>query len=210
MEDQATRTTEETPESTAPPGDGGTPESIVAADPARSHAQQESPPEAGDPPETAAAAEPLSPPEGADPPHDSPPDPRDAKIAELEATTAKLSMVLKEAADLSVALRTQHALDLASVQKTLTDSLQSAASRYKAVVLQVHTDLPPSLIEGGTIDQVEASIVKAKTIVQHVRDTLTAQAAAQVPGGAPVRGGPDIDGMSPIDKIKYSLATRKK
>lgn len=212
---QATRKPEETPETTAPPGDGGTPESATAPDPARSQAQQDSPPEAQNAAHPGAISGASVPTEAADPPAASPPevpavDPKAARIAELETQVNALKGLVDKQNTATLNLRNQHDQALAAMQKNLSDSLQAAASRYKEIVLQVHTDLPPSLIEGGTIDQVEASIVKAKTIVQHVRDTLTAQAAAQVPGGAPVRSGPDIEGMTPIDKIKYSLATRKK
>lgn len=131
------------------------------------------------------------------------PDPRDARITELEATVVRLNTEKQTAQD-------QHSQALATVRKQFTDQLAAAAGTYAAFALLHNPEIPHQLVSGKTIEEVQTSLVKAQDIVNQVKAQITAQAAAQVPGGAPVRSGPDIESMTPLDKIKYSLATRKK
>lgn len=126
-------------------------------------------------------------------------DPKDARIIELEGAVARLTSELTAARE-----------GQATVQKSLAEQLAIASNRYKTLALAGNPELPAELVEGGTVDQVEASIEKAKAIVAKVKARLAEQATQAVPGGAPVRAGPDVEALSPIDKIKYSLAHRKK
>ncbi len=123
------------------------------------------------------------------------PDPRDAQIAELQAQVT--------------GLKAAHSAALAEVQRSLTDQLANASNHYKTLALASNPDVPADLVEGATIEQVQQSLEKARGVVAKVKAQLAAQAAGAVPAGAPVRNGPDVEGMDALSKIKYAINKRK-
>lgn len=114
------------------------------------------------------------------------------RIADLEAEVSQL----KEAR--------------AAMQKSLSDSQSRDASRYRDLVLSAYPDLPAELVSGATVEEVEASVERARAVVQKVKERLAQQPPAPpVGGGAPVRAEPDTASMSPIEKIRYAISRRK-
>ena len=90
--------------------------------------------------------------------------------------------------------------------KQLGDSLAQAVESYKALVISVHPDVPAELISGDTIKAIDESLIKAKDLVNKVRQGLEAEAMqARFPSGAPVRTPPDLSALSPKEKIQYAM-----
>ena len=98
---------------------------------------------------------------------------------------------------------------------TATLALESAVGAYKDVVLKANPLLPTDMIQGLTIDEVNASLDRALNVVGHISDGLKAQQLNQVnadkiPPGAPQRTGPDVSGMTTKEKINYGLEQARK
>jgi len=105
---------------------------------------------------------------------------KDARIAELEATAAELGQV-----------REAHA---------------QAIAKYLDAVRAANPAIPRDIIAGETIEEIDASVEKAKAIADAVRQNLEAQAKeARVPAGAPTRGEISLEGLSPREKIAAGI-----
>ncbi|MBI4235939.1 MAG: hypothetical protein HY688_01105 [Chloroflexi bacterium] len=118
------------------------------------------------------------------------------EVEALEAQIGDLQAAAREAEE-------AHKAALAQAQA-------NAAARYRELVLSANPDVPPELVDGATVEQVQSALETARAVVQRVRDQLAARALAQVSAGAAVRQGPDVDGMSARDKIRYALSQRRK
>lgn len=80
------------------------------------------------------------------------------------------------------------------------------AERYRQALLRTTPEVPPELVTGATVDEVDASLAAAQATVAAVRRHLAQQAAgARVPAGAPLRGEPDAGTLSPRQKIALAL-----
>jgi hypothetical protein len=83
---------------------------------------------------------------------------------------------------------------------------RAASHRYRDAVLDHEPDLPADLVAGDTVEEVEASLTRARQTVAQVRQHLEQRAQLQrVPAGAPARGAPDHSALSPADKIRLGL-----
>lgn len=89
-----------------------------------------------------------------------------------------------------------------------------AAGKYKSLVLAVNPAIPEELIQGSTIADIDASLEKAKDIVEKVKASiLSASAQADqaqtqtvtIPPGAPPRSGQDVNSLSSTEKIRLGL-----
>ena len=121
-----------------------------------------------------------------------------ARIIELEQTVANL--------DSEVATMKQAAAESEEKLTTINRSLAEAVTGYKALVAQFNPEVPEELISGDTIEAINESLEKAKTLVSRVRQGLEAEiTAGKVPAGAPVRTPPDLSALSPREKINYAI-----
>jgi len=109
--------------------------------------------------------------------------------------------------------------ELSTVQATLSAAqgenqelharLQAAAGKYREALLAAAPELPAELVDGGSIEEVEASLEQARQTVRQVRDRLESQAqAGRVPMGSPPRGAPDLSSLSPVEKIRLGLGRK--
>ena len=90
-----------------------------------------------------------------------------------------------------------------------TQQARTAAERYRELVVRTEPALPAELIAGDTVDDVDASVAAARTMVGRVRSHIEAQSqAGRVPAGAPPRSSLDVSALSPEQKIRYGLAQR--
>ena len=100
--------------------------------------------------------------------------------------------------------------DISREQKETQDRLADAVNSYRTLITVNNTEIPAELIAGGSIEEIDSSLVKAKLLVGKIRQGLESEiAATRVPGGAPVRSEPDISNLSPIEKIKYAMNRSK-
>ena len=98
------------------------------------------------------------------------------------------------------------------------DELESAVGAYKDVVLKANPLIPTDMIQGLTIDEVNASLEKATALVGHIKEGLEKEGnvlqqkdnADKIPPGAPQRTGPDLSSMTTKEKINYGLREAQK
>lgn len=94
---------------------------------------------------------------------------------------------------------------------TVTASLESAVGAYKDVVLKANPLIPTDMIQGLTIDEVNASLEKATGLVGQIKEGLEKQGSDEkIPPGAPQRTGPDLSAMTTKEKINYGLDQARK
>lgn len=88
-------------------------------------------------------------------------------------------------------------------------STREAAARYRELLLASEPSLPPDLVTGASIAEVDASAESARLTVAQVRQHLEQQAQAlRVPAGPPGRVPPDLGALTPGEKIRLGLEER--
>jgi len=92
-------------------------------------------------------------------------------------------------------------------QKHLQESLDYALARFREALTLAYPSIPEELISGRTVDEVDASLLKAKTVVEKIKSNLE-DSRTRIPAGAPPRTGIDIESLSSLDKIKYGIAKK--
>ena len=88
-----------------------------------------------------------------------------------------------------------------------------AVEDFKKLAAASNPLIPPEVIFGTTVEEVKASLARTNKLVANVQESLAKKAEASVvPAGAPARTGPNVEGMSTIEKINLGLeqAKRKK
>jgi len=125
----------------------------------------------------------------------------EAALAEKDTLITDLQTQLSEAKKSSQAT----AAELTSVKEART----KAVSKYLEVARLANPSLPPDVIAGSTIEEIDASLARANSISELVKKALEDQAKeAKVPAGAPTRGEISLDGLSPREKIAAGVAQK--
>lgn len=130
------------------------------------------------------------------------PDPR---IAEL---TAQLDAHVTELATLRGQLGEAH-----TITATLQHQVAAAATAYREAALATAPDVPPELVSGATVEEVQASLEAARATVEAVKARIQTPPAPPttpappppIPAGGGGRTPPDYSGLSAFDKIKAGL-----
>jgi len=125
-----------------------------------------------------------------------------SRVIELEALLAQKEEALTKAeARIS---------ELEQVVAELDRRLAQAVSSYKALVVRLNPGVPEELIVGDTIEDINASVERAKAIIGKVRQGLEAEmASVWVPTGAPARAVADLSALSPREKIQYGIGGKR-
>jgi molecular chaperone GrpE (heat shock protein) len=90
--------------------------------------------------------------------------------------------------------------------RTLEKSLTDAVTGYKALVIKSNPDIIDDLINGDTIESINESLEKARTLVSRIRQGMEDEISkVKVPAGAPERSSPDLSTLSPAEKIRYAI-----
>jgi hypothetical protein len=111
--------------------------------------------------------------------------------------------------DQALAAVTSEAEGLRAAAEEARASTREAAARYREVLLASEPSLPPELVAGESVAEVDAAAESARATVAQVRQHLEQQAQAlRVPAGAPTRGAPDFGAMTPAEKIRLGLEER--
>jgi len=142
---------------------------------------------------------------------------REARAAHLEETLAQLR---EEHSQLSASLGEAQAQlgarddELAALRQeaeALQASLKAAAGKYRDAVLASRPEVPPDLVSGDTVEEVDQQLEAALRMVAQLRSHLESQAQAQrVPTGAPARRAPDLSALSPAEKIVHGLSQQQR
>ncbi len=120
---------------------------------------------------------------------------KEARIGELEGALAQQQQAMDSQMGEASAVRGELAM---------------AIARYRALLLAGAPEVPEELVGGETLDEVDASLERARDLVQRVKRQVETRAAQErVPAGAPARTAPDLSGLSPREKIAYALARQQ-
>ncbi len=86
----------------------------------------------------------------------------------------------------------------------------AAVARYRQAVLAAEPDLPPEMVYGENIEDVDASIAAARTMVAHVREQVEARRPSErgFPAGAPARDTGARGHLTARQKIAAGLQER--
>jgi len=116
---------------------------------------------------------------------------KDTRLAELEAALSEA----KQGSEAST-------VELASVK----EARDQAVTKYLGMAKASNPQVPGDMISGETIEEIDASVEKAKGLVSSVKQSLESEASkAKVPAGAPTRGAISLEGMSSRDKIAAGI-----
>ena len=135
---------------------------------------------------------------------------REAQAAHLEETLAQLQ---EEQSQLCASLNeTQaHLATRDEEMAALQASVQAAASKYRSALLASQPEVPPDLVSGETVEEVDQQLEAALHMIAQLRGHLESQAqAARVPTGAPARRAPDLSALSPAEKIVHGLSQQQR
>ena len=103
-------------------------------------------------------------------------------------------------------LKETHAGELSTAQDAHTTALGEAVESYRGAVVAANPTIPPAMITGASVAEIDAAVVGAQATVEQVKQTLAAEAI--VGPGAPARTGPDVASMTPAEKITHGLNTQ--
>jgi len=140
------------------------------------------------------------------------PEQNQGRVAELEGLVAQKDEALTKAnahiseLEQSVANLDNEAATLKQAMAESEEKLTEAVAGYKDLIIQSNPEVPEELVTGDTIEAINESLEKAKTLVSRVRQGLETEiASAKVPAGAPIRTPPDLSALSPREKINYAV-----
>jgi len=142
---------------------------------------------------------------------------REARAAHLEETLAqlqeqqsRLSASLREA-QVQLADRDEEMAALHQEVEALQAGLKAAAGKYRDALLASRPEVPPDLVGGETVEEVDQQLEGAlRMVTQLLRSHLESQAQAlRVPTGAPARRAPDLSALSPAEKIVHGLSQQQ-
>ena len=124
-----------------------------------------------------------------------------AAIGERDDRIDELTSLLERARD-ELSQREASAEHTWMEMTALREEKDGAVAACRDALRLANPGLPPDLIRGETVQELNASVDAAKALVEQVRAALSAEReAVRVPAGAPVTAGPDIEGLSSRDKI---------
>jgi len=131
--------------------------------------------------------------------------PRDEEKEEVERLGEELKSQKEVVAELEQQLAAQ-----GEELGRLREELAIAVAKYRHMVLAAAPEVPEEMVKGETIEEIDASLTSARSLVERVRRRLEAEVeAGRVPAGAPPRSAPDLSALSPGEKIAYALARQR-
>jgi hypothetical protein len=96
--------------------------------------------------------------------------------------------------------------ETASRLERLEAELLKASSGYRQWLIEKNPDILPELIGGSSPEEMDRSLVAARDLTEKIKKKLEEEGRKeQSPAGAPVRSPPDVDGLSPSEKIREGL-----
>ena len=134
---------------------------------------------------------------------------KDEELADMNARLLELEQVVASKDDEVASLKQTNA-ELEERVTTGSGSLTKAVASYRAMVVQANPEAVEELISGDTIEAIDESLNKAKTLVSKVRQGLESEISlARIPAGAPERTSPDLSALSAREKIQYAIGGKR-
>lgn len=134
------------------------------------------------------------------------------RVSSLSQTAEQREALLQEAwSDIQ-----QREQRLQELRQTLRDrdgevahlqkQLGSALERYREALLRTAPDVPPDLVSGETVYELESSLERAREMVERIRSRIEERLSSErVPAGAPPRSNVEASRLSPMEKIRLAL-----
>lgn len=134
---------------------------------------------------------------------------REAQAAHLESQLADARAEL-DTARAEAEGRAKELDEASGRAQALEEQVRANAERYRALTLEHSPELPEELVAGGSIEEIDAAVQRARVTVSKVRGHIESQAqAGRVPVGAPARSGPELSGLTTEQKVRYGLEHRQ-
>jgi chromosome segregation ATPase len=99
--------------------------------------------------------------------------------------------------------------EAAQVRESALETSRQVVDRYRAALLQSLPDVPPELIRGESLDDLDRAAALAREIATWARDQAQTAAAARIPAGSPARAAPDLESLSASEKIRMGISARE-
>jgi DNA repair exonuclease SbcCD ATPase subunit len=132
----------------------------------------------------------------------------EARAAHYRQQAALLQQQLEEARQ-EAARRQEELAQARDEAEALRQQLRQAALRYREARLAARPELPPELVTGETLEEIDQQLQQAEGIVARLRERMAEEAQGQrFPAGAPPRRAPDLSALSPLEKIRQGLQGR--
>ena len=94
---------------------------------------------------------------------------------------------------------------------SLSASFEGAVGAYRSQVLKANPLVPPEMVLGNTIADIDQATEKATAMVAKIKEGVTKEIQqTTVPAGAPGRTPPDTSTMTTREKITHGVTARKK
>jgi uncharacterized coiled-coil protein SlyX len=130
---------------------------------------------------------------------------RDEALGKANARVVELEQIINSK-ESEVAGLKQSIVGLEQEVQSLSHSLAEAVAGYRSLVLQANPEVLDELIARDTVESINTSLNKAKTLVTRVRKGLETEITlTRVPAGAPERSSLDLSALSAREKIQRAL-----
>jgi len=144
-----------------------------------------------------------------DPEGEEPEQSEEHGVIELESLVAQQEEELARA-NARIAELEQAVAEAEERLAATNNSLTEAIARYKTMVAQTNPEVLEEIIVGDTIESIDDSLNKAKTLIGRVKQGLEIQiSAVKIPAGAPQRTPPALSALSPREKIQHAIGGKK-
>jgi predicted nucleic acid-binding Zn-ribbon protein len=130
-----------------------------------------------------------------------------AQVDSLQAAVADAEARAATHSDRIAAL--QGELEAARAEgERLGSRLRESALRYREARLAASPHIPPELVTGEELGEIDEQLAAAERVVTEMRERVEKerrQGSPPVPAGSPVRRAPDYSQLPPGEKIKLGL-----
>jgi len=134
---------------------------------------------------------------------------KDEELVRANARIAELEEALLDR-DSDIASLQQFMAELEERLAVTNEALTEAVNSYRTMIVQANPDIVEELISGDTIESLNESLEKARSLIGRVKQGLETEIAlARVPAGAPERRPPDLSALSPREKIQYAIGGKR-
>ena len=134
---------------------------------------------------------------------------KDEELARANARVAELEGIVSNR-DSDIAVLEQSVNEMEEKLTIANDSLTEAVTGYRNMIVQTNPDILEELIIGDTIESLNGSLEKARSLIGRVKQGLESEIAmSRVPPGAAERRPPDLSALSPREKIQYAIGGKR-
>lgn len=98
--------------------------------------------------------------------------------------------------------------EAAEARASAAEESQRLTERYRGALLQMLPEIPPDLIHGESVEELDRAADAAREMMTRAREQLRAETASRIPTGSPLRGTADLQSLSPSEKIRAGITER--